>query len=313
MVRFAIAFFSLVALVMPGVPSAEAQTIYAAIKVNDATITNFDIDARVRLLRLQGARGGDAQRRAEDELIDEALQRQEAARLSIGVDPEQVQGAFNAIAQRLNLSPAQLRQGLRQAGVSPQTLIDRLESQLLWNQVIQARFRATVRVREEDVVAAMIERSGAAREGAEEPTVTEYQLQSIVFVVPEGASDAVRAQRRREATALRSRFQSCAASLDLVRQLRDVAVREPVRRFSTDVSGQLRDTLAETPNGRLTPPIDTQEGVEVIAVCDKREVRGPAAAQREVQGELMSEEGELMARGYIRDLRASATIIRQDR
>jgi peptidyl-prolyl cis-trans isomerase SurA len=48
----------------------------------------------------------------------------------------------------------------------------------------------------------------------------------------------------------------------------------------------------------------------MIAVCNKREVRSDADARRDVENELRNEEGLLLSRGYLRDLRASATILR---
>lgn len=78
------------ALAMPndsalGAQSAIAQRVYTAVLVNDVPITNYDIDARAALLRLQGASSSQANARAEEELIDEALQRAEARRLGISV------------------------------------------------------------------------------------------------------------------------------------------------------------------------------------------------------------------------------------
>lgn len=76
------------------------------------------------------------------------------------------------------------------------------------------------------------------------------------------------------------------------------------------MSPALDELLQETAVGRLTPPEDSAEGVVMFAVCNKRNVQSDAEARRDVESELRNEEGLLLSRGYLRDLRASATILR---
>jgi peptidyl-prolyl cis-trans isomerase SurA len=283
---------------------ATAQSVYTAILVNDVPISNYDINARAALLRLQG--GPSSQ--AEEELIDEALQRAEARRLGISVTQAELDQALQTIASRSGLSVSQLGQALGQRGVDLATLRDSIEAQILWDQVIRARFQATVRVDEQDVLAALDDRSGDDSES--ELTTTEYTLREVVFVVPEGAGSNTREQRRREAAAFRSRFESCASGISSARQLNGVVIQNEVRRFSADLAPELNELLQETAVGRLTPPEDAAEGVVMFAVCNKRNVRSDAEARRDVESELRNEEGLLLSRGYLRDLRASATILR---
>lgn len=287
---------------------AVAQSVYTAVLVNDVPISNYDINARTALLRLQGASSAQASSGAENELIDEALQRAEARRLGISVTQAELDQALQTIASRSGLSVSQLGQALGQRGVDLATLRDSIEAQILWDQVIRARFQATVRVDEQDVLAALDNRSGD--EAASELTTTEYTLREVVFIVPEGSGANTRDQRRREATAFRSRFESCAAGISAARELNGVVVQAESRRFSSDLSPELDGLLQETAVGRLTPPEDGPEGVVMFAVCNKRDVRSDAEARRDVESELRNEEGLLLSRGYLRDLRASATILR---
>ena len=287
---------------------ASAQSVYTAVLVNDVPISNYDINARASLLRLQGASSGQAAERAEDELIDEALQRAEARRLGITVTQAELDQALQTIASRSGLSVSQLGQALSQRGVDIASLRDSIEAQILWDQIIRARFQATVRVDEQDVLAALDNR--AADEGASEQTTTEYTLREVVFIVPEGAGSNAREQRRREAASFRTRFESCTNGILAARQLNGVVIQNESRRFSADLSADLDAVLQDTPVGQLTPPEDNAEGIVMIAVCNKREVRSDADARRDVESELRNEEGLLLSRGYLRDLRASATIIR---
>lgn len=289
--------------------TANAQSVYTAVLVNDVPITNYDVDARAALLRLQGASSSQANARAEDELIDEALQRAEARRLGISVTQAELDGAVQEIAGRSGLSASQLGQALGQRGVDIASLRDSIESQILWSQIIRARFQATVRVDEQDVLAALDSRNDD--ETGTGLTATEYTLREVIFIVPDGTSQD---QRMREAAAFRSRFESCSTGIASARQLNGVVIQEEVRRFSSDIPADLAEIFNETPIGRLTPPEATNSGgVEMIAVCNKREVQSDGDARRDVESELRNEEGVLLSRGYLRDLRASATIIRPSR
>lgn len=288
------------------VSAALAQSVYTAILVNDTPITNYDIDARAALLRLQGASGGQASSRAEDELINEALQRAEARRLGITVTQAELDEALRTIASRSSLTVGQLSQALGARGVDISSLRGSIEAQIMWSQIIRARFQATVDVDEQDILAALGNRESDDEGG--EMTATEYTLREVIFIVPEGSGTT--SQRMREAAAFRSRFESCQAGINSARQLTGVVIQDEVRRFSSDLSAGLDELLSGTAVGSLTAPEETDEGVIMIAVCNKREVRSDADARRDVESELRSEEGVLISRGYLRDLRASATIVR---
>ncbi|MGD1885727.1 MAG: hypothetical protein ACFB01_01075 [Cohaesibacteraceae bacterium] len=287
---------------------ALSQSVYTAVLVNDAPITNYEINARAALLQVQGLGSSRAQSMAEEELINEALQRAEAQRLGISISLAELDSAVQTIASRSGLSISQLGQALRQRGSDLASLRQSIESQILWSEVVSARFRATVRVEEQDVIAAL---SGRTEGGENEPlTATEYTIREIIFVVPQGTSAD---QRLREASAFRSRFESCATGISSARQLTGVVVQDEIRQFSSEVSPALASALDETSVGQLTAPQAGESGVTMFAVCNKREVRSDADARRDIEDELRQEEGALLSRGYLRDLRASATIIRPER
>jgi peptidyl-prolyl cis-trans isomerase SurA len=300
---------ALIAFMLAASP-AIAQDIYTAIKVNDSIITNYDINARAKLFQLQRMSAAAAKEKAKQELIDEALQMQEAKRLNMIIAESEVDAAMGTIAQRSKLTTPRFEAALRQSGVDPQTLRERIRATLAWRNVIQAKFRATVNIREEDVVAAMADQ-GVGQEG--ENKVREYTLQQVVFILPEKASGGQKAQKLREAEALRSRFTSCTSGLELTKGLTDVVVKDLGRRTATDLPKPMVKTLDETNVGRLTQPEAGNDGVMMLAVCDKRDVTGVTEEERSIENELREEEGELLARSYIRDLRANATIIENER
>ena len=281
---------------------AEAQSAVKVL-VNDQPITTYDVSNRARFLQLT-TRGQAGEKQAMEELIDERLKEQEARRRNVSIPVSAIEEAFAGIASRAQLAPAQLEQALAQEGVNPETLKSRISAELAWAEVLRARFRATVRITDQDVANAL----AGNPEAQQAPALQQYDVQPIIFVVPENASQALLAQRKREAEAFRSRFASCDQALQQAKGLRDVVVRATVRRDESQLDSTARDVLAKTAVGSTTPVEQVQEGFQVLAVCGKRALEGQTTGTEEVRTELLNERGQLMARRYLRDLRSDAVI-----
>jgi peptidyl-prolyl cis-trans isomerase SurA len=203
------------------------------------------------------------------------------------------------------LSAAQFQQAMRQAGFDPQTFKSFLRANMAWAQIVQSRFRATVDITEQDVVAALTGREAAPEE---QRKATEYLVQQIIFVVPGGAGAGVVAQQQKEAAAFRSAFQGCEQSLQQASGKAGVVVKPPVRREEGQLGANLRAKLAGLEVGGVTQPEKVPEGIQLLAVCAKSEIAGQTEAAVEAREEISSERGQLLARRYLRDLRSDAVI-----
>lgn len=273
--------------------------------VGDQPITSYEIAQRARFIQLT-QRGGNPTKVATEELIDEKLQLAEARRRGITVSDAEVNEAFAGIAGRLKMSPDQLTKGLKSSGVDAKTFRDRLRAQIAWGKVVREKFRTTVSVSEQDVIAALQDKADPAK--ADKTTTTEYELTQVIFVVPAKASAAVASQRQKEAEQLRGRFTSCAEGLPFAKSLTEVVLKPLGRRMQSDLSDENVKMLDEMTIGRLTPPQRTENGVEMVALCDRRVLQSDAAARATIEGELLDEQGSLMSRRYLRDLKRNAVI-----
>jgi peptidyl-prolyl cis-trans isomerase SurA len=283
--------------------AAEAQTAIKVV-VNGTPITTYDISQRAKLLRLTTGRGGaTAQRAAQEELIDEQLKKAEAKRMRISVSKSDVDNAYANIASRVKLSTSQLTQALRQSGISPDTLRDRLEAEIGWTQILRARFQRDVQISEADIIAALQREDEKNRS-----TSMEYSVRSVIFVVPGKASKGQKAQRRRQAEQFRSRLTGCDQAETLAGEYREVVVMPVRTRLETEVPEPIRDILKKTAVGKATPPQAAQKGYEMLALCNKREIQSNAAARMEIEDELRNKEGEQMSRRLLREMRSRAII-----
>jgi peptidyl-prolyl cis-trans isomerase SurA len=207
------------------------------------------------------------------------------------------------MSQRMRLSPEQLTKSLESQGIRPDTLKSRLKAEMVWGSLVRGRFKESLQVGEKDVAA-------AAQEGGE-PTQTEafeYKLQPIVLIVPRGSAPAAVDLRRKEAETVRERVQTCEQANSYFKSMQNAAIRETVTKTSADIPGPLRELLDKTPIGRLTPPEITKQGVEMVALCDRKPTKIDTPKKREIREKMFAQKYEAKQKAYLGDLRKAAMI-----
>jgi peptidyl-prolyl cis-trans isomerase SurA len=287
----------------PGlVPNAMAAS-EIKIVVNKQAITSVDIARRVAFLRLQRT-GGNLQKKAREQLIEESLKYQEALRIRAVVSKAQIDASYARFGKSNNLSVKQLNQVLNQAGVTPQHFKDFIRVQMSWPRVVQALEGAGGETMStQDLVSKMLER------GNDKPTTTEYILQQVIFVVPSNKrSNATLNARKREAEQLRGRYQGCENAAAAVTGLRDVTLRNLGRIMQPQLPPDWKSLVEKTKAGSATPTRITDRGVEFIVICSSKTVSDDRAAELVFRAE-NSDAGESdAAKKHLAKLRKSAVI-----
>lgn len=290
-----------VALIAAGGVACAQQVV---VMVNGEPITTYDIDQRTKFIRLSTQKTPTRQE-VIDELINEKLKVHVVRRYKLDITDKDVDNAFAEMSRRMRLTPQQLTQVLAQQGVDANTLKARIRADISWQQIVRGKFQSSFQIREKDVNEAL-EKSNKADE--KDATGAEYLLRPILFVVS-GKGDGGRTEaRKREAEALRARFNGCDEGLSFARALRGVVVRDQIKRTSADLPPALRKILDETPVGKLTAPEVTAHGVEVFALCSRKETTIESAAKRQVREQLLAERFEQESRRFLQELRRSAMI-----
>ena len=90
--------------------------------------------------------------------------------------------------------------------------------------------------------------------------------------------------------------------------MQNAAIREMVTKTSADIPGPLRELLDKTPVGRLTPPEITKQGVEMVALCDRKPTKIDTPKKREIREKMYAEKYETKSKSYLNDLRKAAMI-----
>ena len=278
--KLAALMFATAAGILPLLPApAAAQHVVAL--VNGQPITALDVAQRLKLHQISTRRSPPRQEVIE-ELITEKVKIQQADRLGIIIPDSDVDRLLGQMAQSTGRKPTDFAVELARSGIDLPRFKNRIRAEAAWRQVMQQQSPASFMVRDADIVALLMSRGQAAQISA-----TQYSLRQIVFVVPRGSSDAVRVMRVREAEAFRKAFTNCQDGFAIARQQREVVVKDPVVRLSTDLNARLRELLDKTPIGALTPPEPILGGIEVVAVCDRKETIADVSSRREVREELL--------------------------
>ncbi len=292
---------------LAAVGPAQAQVV---LFVNGDPITNFDIEQRAKLVQLTLHKTVPREELIND-LIDDKIKISVGKRYRIEITDADVDKSFAEMGARIHMNKSQFEQILTQNGVEPDTMKEHIKAEISWATIVQGKFQARLQVNEKDVLQAMESEpkpEGAEATDSQSPIGYEYTLQPILFVVGHGAGPDVIEGRKKEAEALRTRFESCDTGIRYARSLRDVAVREQIVKSSGDLQPVIREILDKVPVGHLTSPEVTSRGVEMFALCNKRQARVESTAKAEVKSKLYGEKFEAQGKRYLAELRRSALI-----
>lgn len=136
---------------------AAGEVLGIAAIVNDAVISKYDLDQRVRLVvatsGLQPTRENIERIREQvlRSLVDEKLQMQEAERLELPVEDEEVDESIAGIAQRAGMTSEEIIEYLDESGVNEAALRTQITADVAWNRVISARFAPLVQIGEDEI------------------------------------------------------------------------------------------------------------------------------------------------------------------
>ena len=142
-----------------------AQNLFsAAILVNDQAITNYEL--KQRKLFLEALRfPGIPDELAPKQLIEERLKKAAADQLGIRVSEEELQFELESFAQRFDVAFDEFAAELARVGISADTTRAFIANQMLWREVVRARFGAQADVDKEQVErSANAEKSGSSIE-----------------------------------------------------------------------------------------------------------------------------------------------------
>jgi len=266
----------------------------ARVTVNGTPITDVQISQRVKLFTLEGNRGGS--KGATEQLINEAIQMDEAKRMGISVSNAQVDDAFLQIARNLKMSSDKLRQMLQQGGINMDTLKDRLRAAIAWNAVTEQAIMPQVQISD-------LELDQQAANKLQAYQGFDYILKEIIFV-GQGSSG-----RTGQANQYRRSFAGCDTAVDLSLKYTDAAVIDVGRRHATQMPEAIAKELAGLNVGGITKPRVVESGVSMLAVCEKAQAEDLTFIKSDLRAEAGNDALAGQTEKYMAELRKRAKII----
>ena len=237
--------------------------------VNDEPISTYDIDARMRLVLTTSGQAatqeslGRIRHQVLETLIDEKVQLQEATRLGVKVEDLAIQNASATIEKTNRLAPGTLVPNLTKAGVDVSTLVAQIRATVAWRQVISSQTISKISVTEDEIDQYLDDLS---KKGG-----SEYLLAEI-FVAAPRPQDLPLAK---------------ATANDLIQQIRKgVQFPSLARQFSQaptagtggsmgwieadQLDPRMATALKNLPVGQITPPIEVDDGIYILALRERR-------------------------------------------
>ncbi len=247
-------------------------TARAAAVVNDQVISLWDLDMRIRLsLLLSGLpRTPEVYERLQRQvlrtLINERLRVQEAERLGVSVEEQQLRAAVEQIAKRNRMSQDQFFALLQKENIVPSTVVDQIRADLLWQAVIRRRFLNTIQISEEEIDAM------AARIKASEDQ-PEMRLSEIFLAVD---NPSQRGEVLRTAERLMQQLRNKASFPALARQFSQAVTASAGGDLGWIRGGQLLEELTEAAQrlrpGEMAGPIETFGGYYILLLRNQRQI-----------------------------------------
>jgi peptidyl-prolyl cis-trans isomerase SurA len=279
---------------------ANAQALVAS--VNDDPITSYDLDQRIKLQKI--LKRPTTKEAALEGIIADRLRLRELKKYKLEPGTNERNSAIAKVASEMKMPPQALFSALQSSGMPEKEWSEFFKAEAGWT-ILTRGLNKGLEVSEREVRAELDRRGGKAANSIE------YLLRPIIFIVPISASPDQLQARMREADNFRTRFTDCTSGLQLARSLPEVAVKEQFSRAANALPEDARQLIDKTGVNRLTPPSRAATGIEMLAVCGRRDMRDDVAAGEDIRNELLSKKiDELAAKSYA-DLRKRAVIVKR--
>ncbi len=291
-------------LLIPQIAHAQAENAIAVL-VNDDPISGYDIEQRERFLAIttQEKPSPALKKKATEMLIEERLQLQEGRKKGITANEEDVTKVLASMGQKNNMSADQLAGALGQMGVNIKTLQDRVRATIVWQRVVQRKFRHDIIIGESDVDKAL---AGSDAGGMAEKTL--LSLRQVRFEVSSSMDQGTIAKQIAAIESVRAKLDSCGDVPNLTKGIDGIAVKALSNQQPSGLPQPARTLVMHAKVGQMTPPVISGSGIEAYAVCGKQVVKGDPEKRQETQRSLIEQEFGLRAEGLLRDLRQDAFI-----
>ncbi len=264
---------------------AQAANQGVIVTVNDIPITTFDIDQRLRLLKILGDRQGveGGRKKALRMMIDEIIKISEAKKYKANPSEKEIDAQLGQMAKGMNTDAAGLKAKLQKQNIAIASLKQYVEAQIAFNRILSGKYQVKIKVEPADVdkKLAEIEQDMGKKLNAimKDPRMKPVEVYTILEIdLPvEIADDAMLLQARAvEANQFIKNFKGCGSAREAASGIFNVKIGKKIDAVADKIPKQLRQALEDVGPGKAMGPMRGPTGIQVIGFCDKRVVKPEA-------------------------------------
>jgi peptidyl-prolyl cis-trans isomerase SurA len=290
---------------------AEQQST-VLVTVNDTPITSFDVDQRLRLWDLLGSTRGDRSRkRALQALIDDVIKIAAAKKNNLEPKEEVIKGQLERMAKGMQTDMAGLQAKLKKQGVSLNALRQFSTAQIAFNRLLVGLYKVEVKVDAAEVDKTLSKLTS-------DPRLKPVHVYTILEVsLPLEKSDQAMGQemiyaRAAEAQQVMQRFRGCGSARAAAEGVYNVVISKPLEVDASKIPPPLKQALDKAGPGKIIGPAMQKNGIQLIALCDRKVMEPPKPSRQYVESMLENKKYESYEERYMRDLRRTAFIDYKD-
>ena len=254
--------------------------------VNEGVVLASELQQEAEFLKLQAQTNRQSLpddqvffERVLERMIDQEIQRQQAARLGISIDPSQVNQAIERIASQNNLEVQQFRDALRSQGFDYNYYRKSIEHELLLAQLIQRDVQPRIKVSKQEIDDFI---SASKKSGQNNRYRVLHILLAVPSAAPQAEVDAAVARANKVLASLRSGndfAKVAAANSDGARALQGGDLGWRVLQELPDF---VSTELPKMQVGDISEPLRSPNGFHIIKLEDKSD------SASEVQNETLA-------------------------
>lgn len=270
-------------LLLCGAPAQAQDVQRIAAVVNDQVISMYDLAARTRLILVSSDLQDSPEIRSRlvpqilRQLIDEALQFQEARRLNITVGSNEVQQALARIAKQNDMTEPEFQDFLKKADIPMSTVVDQVKAGIAWSKIVAQKIRPQIEIGDDQVQEYLTHLKSSENKA-------QHRLQEIFLAVDSSQQDE---EVRRTADRLAEQIRDGANFQALARQFSQsatAAVGGDMGWVDLDsLDPMLAKAVARLKPGELSEPVRTVSGYTLLMLREQGASASEAAAQGDVK------------------------------
>ena len=297
-------------VVLVGSAFAQARALrggdYIIAVVNSDLVTAFEVNQRMARAREEAARSrtqlppaDELRRQVLDALIEERVIITYARDSGTKVDDVELDRAVGNVAAQNQISPQQLRQRLKQEGIDYNYFRSTIRDQLLVERVREREVVNRIRVTDGEIDD-WLDKQRSASKGADE-----YNIAQVLVTVPEGASEAVAAERHARAQQAQARVRAGEAFDVVAKQMSEDGNRERGGEIGLKPADRLPDVFVSTVRrlkpGEVAPELlRSGAGFHLLKLIERREGAAFTVTQTHARHILLRPSAQLSAEAVMR-------------